>query len=69
MRAPIRSGEFLALRVEPIQLREEHWVIAYLLGKAGHIRTVPIPTRVKVVIDGWKEASGVCAFEGSQWCR
>ena len=39
----LRRGELLALRVESIQLREEHWVIADLLGKAGHIRTVPVP--------------------------
>ncbi|MGH9630048.1 MAG: tyrosine-type recombinase/integrase [Bryobacteraceae bacterium] len=39
----LRRGELLALRVDSIQLREEHWVIADLLGKAGHILTVPIP--------------------------
>jgi len=39
----LRRRELLALRVESIQLREEHWVIADLLGKAGHIRTVPVP--------------------------
>jgi integrase len=36
----LRRGELLTLRVDSIQLREEHWVIADLLGKAGHIRTV-----------------------------
>ena len=55
----LRRGELLALRVDSIQLREEHWVIADLLGKAGHIRTVPIPGWVKVAIDEWKEASGI----------
>jgi integrase len=49
----------LALRVDAIQLREEHWVIADLLGKAGHIRTIPIPAWVKVAVDAWKEASGI----------
>jgi hypothetical protein len=39
----LRRGELLALWVASIQLREEHWVIADLYGKAGHIRTVPIP--------------------------
>jgi len=39
-------------------LREEHWVIADLLGKAGHIRTVPIPAWVKAGIDRWKNAAG-----------
>ena len=55
----LRRGELLALRVDSIQSREEHWVIADLLGKAGHIRTVPIPSWVKVAIDEWKEAGGI----------
>ncbi len=55
----LRRGELLALRVESIQLREEHWVIADLLGKAGHIRTVPVPRWVKEATDEWKEASGI----------
>ena len=53
----LRRGELLGLRVNSIQLREEHWVIADLLGKAGHIRTVPIPVWVKAAIDEWKNAS------------
>jgi len=55
----LRRGELLALRVESIQLREEHSVIADLLGKAGHIRTVPVPRWVKDATDEWKEASGI----------
>jgi integrase len=55
----LRRGELLALQVESIQLREEHWLIADLLGKAGQIPTVPIPSWVKAAIDEWKEASGI----------
>jgi integrase len=55
----LRRGELLGLHVESIQLREEHWVIADLLGKAGHIRTVPIPPWVKEAIDTWKQASDI----------
>jgi integrase len=55
----LRRGELLALRVDSIQLREEHWVIADLFGKAGHIRTVPIPSWVKLAIDEWKEAAHI----------
>jgi hypothetical protein len=40
-------------------LREEHWAIVDLLGKAGHIRTVPILGWVKVALDEWKEAAAV----------
>ena len=39
----LRRGELLAPTVESVQQREEPWVIADLLGKAGHVRTVPIP--------------------------
>jgi len=48
-----------ALRVEDIQQREEHWVIADLVGKGGHIRTIPVPDWVKAGIDGWMGASGI----------
>src|SRR5947199_6334751 len=47
----LRRGELLALLTGSIQLREEHWVIADLHGKAGHIRTVPIPLWAKKALD------------------
>jgi integrase len=49
----LRRGELLALRVQSIQQREEHWVVADLIGKGGHVRTVPIPTWVKTAVDAW----------------
>jgi integrase len=52
----LRRGELLALTMRSVQLREDHWVIADLHGKAGHIRTVPIPVWVKEAIDGWTKA-------------
>src|SRR6185312_16260552 len=61
----LRRGEPCALSAESIQLREEQWVIADLHGKAGHIRTVPIPLWVKEAVDRWTEASGIkdgCLF-------
>jgi integrase len=61
----LRRGELLALQVESIQLREEHWIIADPLGKAGHIRTLPVPAWVKAAIDEWKEASGI--NQGALW--
>ena len=57
----LRRGELLALTMRSVQLREEHWVIADLHGKAGHIRTAPIPVWVKEAIDGWTSASGITA--------
>jgi integrase len=55
----LRRAELLALRVEWIQLREEHWVIADLIGKAGHIRTVPIPRWVKEALDAWTTKAAI----------
>ena len=37
----LRRGELLSLRVDSIQSREERWVIADLLGKAGHTERSP----------------------------
>jgi integrase len=61
----LRRGELLALAMKSIQLREEHWVIADLTGKAGHIRTIPIPVWVKGALNEWTKASGItegCIF-------
>ena len=55
----LRRGELLALTREDVQLREEHWVIADLHGKANHVRTVPMPRWVKSAIDDWTSASGI----------
>src|SRR5436190_14320177 len=55
----LRRAELLALRLESIQLREDHWVIAALVGKAHHVRTVPIPTWVKTAVDEWMVAAGI----------
>ena len=55
----LRRAELTTLRVEDIQQREEHWVIADLIGKGGHIRTIPVPDWVKAGIDAWTAASGI----------
>jgi integrase len=55
----LRRAELLALHLESVQQREEHWVIAHLVGKAGHVRTVPIPTWVKAAVDAWTVAAGI----------
>lgn len=49
----LRRTEAATLKVEDLQLREGHWVIADLNGKGGHIRTVPVPDWVKAAIDEW----------------
>jgi site-specific recombinase XerD len=49
----LRRGEVADLRVDHLQQREGHWVIADLIGKAAHIRTVPVPDWVKSAVDVW----------------
>jgi site-specific recombinase XerD len=55
----LRRAELLALTLESIQRREEHWVIADLVGKGGHVRTVPIPDWVKVTVNAWTDAANI----------
>jgi site-specific recombinase XerC len=55
----LRLGEVAALRLADLQRREEHWVIADLIGKAAHIRTVPVPDWVKSAIDAWTKSAPI----------
>jgi integrase len=55
----LRRGEVADLRIDHLQQREEHWVIADLVGKAAHIRTVPVPDWVKSAIDEWAVAAQI----------
>lgn len=55
----LRRAEVVELRVSDLQLRENHWVIADLIGKGRHIRTVPIPKWVKAAIDDWTETAKI----------
>jgi len=48
----LRRGELADLRLGDFQRREDHWAIVDLIGKAGHIRTVPVPDWVKNTVDG-----------------
>jgi len=55
-----RRSERVALELEDIQMRQGHWAVVDLIGKGGHIRTVPIPNWVKAALDQWTRAAGVC---------
>jgi site-specific recombinase XerD len=55
----LRRHEAVELNFSHIQQREEHWAIVDLKGKAGHIRTVPIPAWVKDVLDQWLQAANI----------
>ena len=55
----LRRSEMAALAFGHIQQRDGRWCIVDLLGKHGRVRTVPMPTWVKVAIDAWTSAAGV----------
>src|SRR6202051_3373480 len=55
----LRRSELVHLTMEHLQQREEHWAIIDLVGKGGHVRTVPIPTWVKGAIDIWWTAGNI----------
>lgn len=55
----LRRGELVALKLNQLQRREDHWVIVDLVGKGGRLRTVPIPDWCKCRVDCWLEAAGV----------
>ncbi len=54
-----RRSELVGLELDGIQMRQGHWAVVDLIGKGGHIRTVPIPEWVKAALDQWTAAAGV----------
>jgi site-specific recombinase XerD len=55
----LRRAELVGLKVDDFQVREDHWVVADLLGKAKHVRTVPVPRWVKNAVDDWTTVAEV----------
>ena len=55
----LRRSEVAALTFTHVQQRDDCWCIVDLLGKHGRVRTVPMPTWVKVAIDAWSAAAEV----------
>jgi site-specific recombinase XerD len=55
----LRRHEAVALRLDHIQQREEHWAIVDLVGKAGHVRTVPMPDWVRDKLNEWLVAAAI----------
>jgi site-specific recombinase XerC len=49
----------VGVEMDGIQMRQEHWAVVDLIGKGGHIRTVPIPAWVKAALDQWIMAAKV----------
>src|SRR6201998_26337 len=55
----LRRHEAVALRLDHLQQREEHWAIVDLFGKGGHVRTVPVPDWVRTELDDWLAAARI----------
>jgi site-specific recombinase XerD len=55
----LRRHEAVELEVSDLQQWEDHWAIVDLIGKASHIRTIPVPDWVKDLNDGWLQSAGI----------
>jgi integrase len=55
----LRRAELAAASVQELQKREDHWVFADLIGKGGHIRTVPIPDWVGNALQAWTSEAAI----------
>jgi site-specific recombinase XerD len=55
----LRRSEVAALTLTHIQQRDGRWCIVDLVGKHSRVRTIPMPTWVKVAIDAWTSAAGL----------
>ena len=55
----LRRAELASLRMEDVQIRQGQWAIVDLVGKGGHVRTVPMPNWVKRAVDKWTVAAHV----------
>ena len=57
----LRRSELVHLKLGDVQQREGHWALVDLVGKGGHVRTVPVPGWVKSRIAEWTQASGIAS--------
>jgi site-specific recombinase XerD len=55
----LRRHEAVALTLDHLQQREEHWAIVDLVGKGGHVRSVPVPDWVRKELDEWLAAAAI----------
>ena len=55
----LRRSELVGLKISDVQTRQGHWAIVDLVGKGGHIRTVPIPEWAKRALDDWRTAAAI----------
>jgi len=55
----LRRSEVVGLTLDQLQTRDGHWVIVDLIGKGRRLRTVPVPSWCKQLLDAWLRHSGV----------
>ena len=55
----LRRDEAARLSLEDIQQRDGRWCVIDLVGKKGHVRTVPMPSWTKAAIESWTAAAGI----------
>lgn len=57
--AGLRRSEVAALSFAHLQQRDSRWVIVDIIGKGNRVRSIPIPSWVKLAIDEWANAAGL----------
>jgi integrase len=55
----LRRAELASMAVQDLQQREQHWVFADLIGKGGHVRTVPIPQWAGTAVEAWLTGAAI----------
>jgi len=55
----LRRSEVVALTLTHVQQRDGRWCIVDLVGKHSRIRTMPMPTWVKVALDAWTTPAAI----------
>lgn len=68
--AGLRRSEAATLTVEQVQFFQNRWVLADIMGKGNVIRSVPIATWIKTILDNWQAASGIKSgflFRACSW--
>lgn len=54
----LRRSELVGMEVDDFQTRQGHWAIVDLIGKGGHIPTVPVPVWARAALDDWMASAG-----------
>lgn len=55
----VRRSELVNLKVEDLQQRDGRTVLPDISGKAGRIRTIPVPSWVETALHIWLDAAGI----------